>query len=46
MISTAYYWDVMKDSRLGLELRGTTLPKYDDNLITLSASFAYKFLEY
>ena len=46
MLSTAYYWQVMKDSRLGMELRGTALPKYDDYLITLSASFAYTFLEY
>ena len=46
MISTAYYFPVMKDSRLGGELRFTALPKYDDYLITLSASFAYKFFEY
>jgi len=46
MISTAYYFPVMKDSRLGLELRGTVLPKYDDYLISLAISFAYKFLEY
>ncbi len=46
MISTAYYYPVMKDSRLGLELRGTWLPKYDDYLVSLAASFAYKFFEY
>ena len=46
MISTAYYWPVMKDSRLGGELRFMALPKYDDYLITFSLSFAYKFLEY
>jgi len=46
MISTAYYMPVMKNSVLGLELRGTYLPKYDDYLISLGASFAYKFFEY
>jgi hypothetical protein len=46
MISTAYYYPVMKDSRLGLELRGTWLPKYDDYLVSLAASFAYTFLKY
>ena len=46
MISTAYYWPVMKDSRLGLELRGSWLPKYDDYIISLAASFAYKFHQY
>ena len=46
MISTAYYYPVMKDSRLGLELRGTWLPKYDDYLVSLAVSFAYTFLEY
>jgi hypothetical protein len=46
MISTAYYYPVMKNSRLGLELRGTYLPKYDDYLISLAVSFAYKFFEY
>jgi len=46
MISTGYYWPVMKDSRLGGELRFTLLPKYDDYLISLAISFAYKFLEY
>lgn len=46
MISTAYYFPVMKDSQLGLELRGTWLPKYDDYLISIGASFAYQFLEY
>ena len=46
MVSTAYYWPVMKDSRLGVELRGTWLPKYDDYLISLAASFTYKFFEY
>jgi len=46
MISTAYYFPVMKNSRVGFELRGSWLPKYDDYLVTLSASFAYKFFEY
>jgi len=46
MISTGYYWPVGKDTRLGGEFRFTALPKYDDYLITLSLSFAYKFLEY
>jgi len=46
MVSTAYYWNVMKNSRLGVELRATWLPKYDDYLISLAASFAYKFFEY
>jgi len=46
MFSTAYYYPVMKDSHLGLELRGTWLPKYDDYLISLAVSFAYKFHEY
>ena len=46
MVSTAYYWNVMKNSRLGLELRATWLPKYYDYLVALSASFAYKFFEY
>jgi hypothetical protein len=46
MISTGYYFPVGKDTRLGGELRFTALPKYDDYLITLSLSFAYKFLEY
>ena len=46
MLSTAYYWPVMKNSNLGVELRWTALPKYSDYLIALSASFAYKFLEY
>jgi len=46
MISTGYYFPVAKDSRLGGEFRFTALPKYDDYLITLSLSFAYKFLEY
>ena len=46
MISTAYYYPVMKDSRIGLELRGTWLPKYEDYLISLAVSFAYKFHEY
>jgi hypothetical protein len=46
MVSTAYYFPVMKNSRVGLELRGTWLPKYDDYLVSLSASFAYKFFEY
>jgi hypothetical protein len=46
MVSTAYYWPVMKNSRLGVELRATWLPKYDDYLISLAASFAYKFFEY
>jgi hypothetical protein len=46
MVSTAYYYPVMKDSRLGLELRGTWLPKYDDYLVSLAVSFAYKFFEY
>lgn len=46
MASTSYYWPVMKNSRLGLELRGTWLPKYDDYLISLGASFAYQFFEY
>ena len=46
MVSTAYYWPVIKNSRLGVEVRATWLPKYDDYLIALSASFAYKFFEY
>lgn len=46
MISTGYYFPVGKDTRLGGEFRFTALPKYDDYLITLSLSFAYKFLEY
>ena len=46
MISTAYYHQILKDSRIGLELRGTYLPKYDDFLISLAVSFAYKFHEY
>lgn len=46
MVSTAYYWNVMKNSRLGVEIRGTWLPKYDDYLVSLAASFAYKFFEY
>ena len=46
MVSTAYYWNVMKNSRLGVELRATWLPKYDDYLVALAASFAYKFFEY
>jgi len=46
MVSTAYYFPVMKNSRLGLELRASWLPKYDDYLISLGVSFAYKFFEY
>lgn len=46
MISTGYYFPVGKDIRLGSELRFTALPKYDDYLVSLSLSFAYKFLEY
>lgn len=46
MISTGYYFPVGKDTRLGGEFRFTALPKYDDYLVTLSLSFAYKFLEY
>jgi hypothetical protein len=46
MLSTAYYFPVMKDSKIGLELRGSWLPKYDDYLISLAVSFAYKFFEY
>jgi len=46
MISTAYYFPVMKDSRLGGEFRFTALPKYGDYIISLAISFAYKFLEY
>jgi hypothetical protein len=46
MVSTAYYFPVMKNSRVGLELRGTWLPKYDDYLVSLAVSFAYKFFEY
>jgi len=46
MISTIYYFPVMKDSRLGGELRFTALPLYDDYLISFGLSFAYKFLEY
>jgi len=46
MISTGYYFPVGKDTRLGGEFRFTALPKYEDYLVTLSLSFAYKFLEY
>jgi hypothetical protein len=46
MVSTAYYWPVMKDGQLGLELRGAAFPLYDDYTVSLLASFAYKFLEY
>ncbi|MFI5406210.1 MAG: hypothetical protein ACHQ1D_06820 [Nitrososphaerales archaeon] len=46
MISTAYYFPVMKDSRLGGELGFTALPLYDDYVISLGISFEYKFLEY
>jgi len=46
IISTGYYWSVMKDSRLGGELRFTALPKYGDYTVSLLVSFAYKFLEY
>ncbi len=45
-ISTAYYFPVMKNSRLGGELGFTALPLYDDYVITLGFSFAYKFYEY
>ena len=46
IISTAYYFPVMKDSRLGGELRFAALPKYGDYTISLLISFAYKFYEY
>ena len=46
IISTAYYFPVMKDSRLGAELRFSALPKYGDYTVSLLLSFAYKFYEY
>ena len=46
MISTGYYFPVSKDLQLGGELRGMKIAKYDDYLISLQVSLAYKFLEW
>jgi len=46
MISTGYYFPVTKDLHIGAELRAVRIPKYDDNLIALQVSIAYKFFEW
>jgi hypothetical protein len=46
MLSTGYYFPVSKDLQLGGELRGIKINKYDDYLISLQVSLAYKFLEW
>lgn len=46
MISTGYYFPLSNDLQLGGELRGMKIAKYDDYLISLQVSLAYKFLEW
>lgn len=46
MISAGYFFPVSNNFRIGLELRGTKIYKYDDYNIALLISLAYKFLEY
>lgn len=46
MISAGYFFPVSNNFRIGSELRGTKIYKYDDYNIALMISLAYKFLEY
>jgi len=46
MISTGYFFPVANNFRIGTELRGTKIVKYDDYNVALFISLAYKFLEW
>jgi hypothetical protein len=46
MLSAGYYFPLSKALRLGGELRGMKINKYDDYLISLQVSLSYKFLEW
>lgn len=46
MISTGYYFPISQGFKIGAELKGMGIPKYDDITIALQLSFAYKFLEW
>lgn len=46
MVSSAYYYPVSGNLKVGAEIRFMHLPKYDDQIFTLQFSIAYIFLEY